>query len=194
MSTTSITNVMAELFSAPLEAAVKAESQYRRIWADWMTFQLALATEKDGKSLRDGVDLKSLLSKAPAVTMDGVIELAITMRVAGVRETSTGIGFGLSIGPIYAAGNFGFMSRTTEESVFQAQAKFTLSNTEKDLTGYLEQFKMPISKPEDVLTAIEEFGKYMERPEIEIENQRVKKDGMERPEIEIENQRVKKDG
>lgn len=160
MSTTSITNVMTELFYAPLEAAVQAEKQYRRIWADWMTFQLALATEDDGKTLRSGVDPKALLKTAPAVSMDGVIELAITMRVAGVKETRGKIGAGLSIGPIYTSGGFGFMSRTTEESVFQAHARFTLSNTGKNLTDYLEQYKLPVTRPEDVNSAIKELSNH----------------------------------
>jgi hypothetical protein len=167
MSATSITNVMTELFSAPLEAAVKAETQYRRIWADWMTYQLALATKEDGKELRDGVDLEELLKTAPVVSVDGTVELAITMRIAGVREFSGGLGVGLAIGPVYASGNFGFMSRTTEESVFQAQAKFTLSNTGKSLTGYLDQLKLTPAKPDEVVNAISELGKYMEKPKID---------------------------
>ncbi len=154
---------MTKLFYAPLDAAVKAEKQYCRIWADWMTFQLALATEEDGKTLRSGVDLTALLKTAPAVSMDGVIELAITMRVAGVKETQGGLGIGLSIGPIYASGGFGFMSKTTEESIFQAHARFTLSNTGKNLTGYLGQYKLPVTKPEDVTSAIKELGKHSDQ-------------------------------
>lgn len=167
MSETSITNVMAEVFSAPLAAVVKAEAQYRRIWADWMASQLALVTEADGKTLRPDVQLSEILKTAPAVNLDGEIELAITMRVAGVREVSGGLGVGLSLGPVYGSGNFGFMSRKTEESVFSVQAKFTLSNTGRDLTGLLAQMQIKAADPAEVANAITELGKYMAPPKID---------------------------
>jgi hypothetical protein len=166
MSAATISAVLTDLFSAPLQAVVDAEWKYRQVWADWMAFQMALLTKEDGKTLRDGVNLADVLRTAPAVSLDGVIELAITMRIASVKELSVGLGVSVGVGPVYASGNFGFMSRTTEESTFQAQAKFTLSNTQKNLTTLLEQWKLTPTDPATLTTAIQELGKYKTKPEI----------------------------
>jgi hypothetical protein len=166
MSTANISAVLTDLFSAPLKAAVDAESKYRQAWADWLTFQMAILTKEDGKTLREGVKLEEVLRTAPVVSLDGTIELAISMRIAAVKELSAGLGVSVGVGPVYASGNFGFMSRTTEESTFQAQAKFTLSNTQKNLTSLLEQSKLTPTDPATLNTAIQELGKYMTKPEI----------------------------
>jgi len=164
MSTTSITDVLSELFSAPLEAAVNAEIEYRRIWAKWLSYQRALITEKEGDeeegSKKTEQQLLDLLKTAPEISIDGVINLEITMRIAGVRETSVGFGGGLSLGPIYGSGNYGFMNRATEESVFRANAKFTLTNASRNLTALLEHNDLlPLTKAEEVKNAIAELEK-----------------------------------
>jgi hypothetical protein len=61
MSSANISAVLTDLFSAPLKAVVDAEAKYRQIWSDWMTFQMALLTKEDGKTLRDGVNLSDVL-------------------------------------------------------------------------------------------------------------------------------------
>jgi hypothetical protein len=58
------------------------------------------------------------------------------------------------------------MNRTTEESTFQAQAKFTLSNTKRDLSGLLGQYKLTPTDPATLTTAIQELGKYTAKPEV----------------------------
>lgn len=166
MSAASISAVLTDLFSAPLKAVVDAESKYRQIWADWMAFQMTLLTKEDGKTLRDGVNLADVLRTAPAVSLDGVIDLAITMRIASVKELSAGLDVSVGVGPVYASGNFGFMSRTTEESTFQAQAKFTLSNTQKNLATLLEQYKLTPTDPATLTKAVEELGKPMIKPAV----------------------------
>jgi len=154
---------MSELFSAPLDAAVNAEAAYRRIWTKWLQDQLPLVTvpvdpnnPTGARKFRDGFNVEKWLNSAPAVNIDGVINLAITMRIAGVREISGGVGAGLTLGPIYGSGSFGFVNRTSEESVFQANARFTLTNMNKDLSGLLEQCKLdpPKADSNDVNNAI----------------------------------------
>jgi hypothetical protein len=154
MSTTSLTNVFRELFVAPLAAATTTEEDYRRIWGDWLDRQLKLLSDENGE-LKPGVDLGRLLESAPVVNLDGVIEVGITMRIASVKEFNAALQIGLSVGPIYGSGGFGFVNRTSQESVFQASTRYTISNFERNLKKYLEDRNITLAKPEDMKTAIE---------------------------------------
>ena len=154
MSTTSLTNVFRELFVAPLNAVTRTESDYRQIWASWLEDQLNLLATPDGK-LREGVDLEKVLDKAPIINLDGVVEVGITMRIASVQEFSASADVGLAVGPIYGSGGFGFMNRTTQESIFQASTRYTLSNHEKNLKQYLKDRNIPVTDPNEVRGAID---------------------------------------
>ena len=164
MGDTSISNVYRELFQSPLKAVTEAEADYRRIWSQWLQDQLALVTEQvapdptkpDQKvtKFRDGVDFSKILNAAPVISLDGVIEVGITMRISSARELDANVNVGLSIGPIYASGGFGFKETTSQESVFQASTRFTLSNQSKDLTKYLADRNIPVTKPDEVQNAI----------------------------------------
>jgi len=154
MSTTSLTNVFRELFVAPLSAVTQTEQDYRRIWAQWLEQQLRLLTEENGQ-LRPGVELAKMMDNAPTVNLDGVIEVGITMRIASVREYDASIEAGLAVGPIHASGGFGFMNRSSQESVFQASTRYTISNFDRNLKKYLEERNIPVARLEDVKTAIE---------------------------------------
>lgn len=134
MSEASISTVFQDLFQAPLKAVTDAEARYRAIWADWIQMQYDLAFDKTKNDWRAGVDFSKVMQTAPVISLDGVIEVGITMRIASVREISANLNIGISVGPIYASGGFGFMNRTTQESVFQASTRFTLSNQNKDLS------------------------------------------------------------
>ena len=158
MSTTSLTNVFRELFVAPLSAVTQTEADYRRIWAQWLEQQLRLLTEENGE-LRPGVELAKMMDSAPKVNLDGVIEVGITMRIASVREYDASIEAGLAIGPIHASGGFGFVNRSSQESVFQASTRYTISNFDRNLKKYLEERNIPVTKLEDVKTAIEVLKK-----------------------------------
>ncbi|NJM55608.1 MAG: hypothetical protein HC841_06570 [Verrucomicrobiae bacterium] len=150
MATASISKIMSELFTAPLDAVVNSEAEYRRIWVRWLRERLELVTEKaaDGTTrLREGVNVAGLLTEAPAVSLDGVVEMSITMRIASVKQREGSLGIGVALAPAQVSGSFGFMSRTAEESVFQAQARFTLSNTERNLASELAGFGL---KPADI--------------------------------------------
>ena len=153
MSTTSLTNVFRELFVAPLSAVTRTEEDYRRIWSQWLEQQLKLLTGDDGK-LRQGVDLARLLDTAPVVSLDGVIEVGIAMRIASVSEFDASLQTGLGIGPIYASGGFGFVNRSSQESVFQASTRYTISNFGRDLKEYLEDRNIPVTSLDDVKNAI----------------------------------------
>lgn len=154
MSTTSLTNVFRELFVAPLSAATTTEEDYRRIWADWLDQQLKLLSDDSGK-LKPGVDLNKLLETAPVVNLDSVIEVGITMRIASVKEFDANLQVGLSLGPIYGSGGFGFVNRTSQESVFQASTRYTISNFERNLGKYLKDRNIVLAKPDDMQTAID---------------------------------------
>ena len=154
MSTTSLTNVFRELFVAPLNAVTQAEADYRQIWAAWLEDQLRLLATPDGK-LKEGASLEKVLDTAPIINLDGVIEVGITMRIASVQEFNASADVGLAVGPIFVSGGFGFMNRTTQESIFQASARFTLSNHEKNLKKYLMDRNIPVTNPKEVSNAVD---------------------------------------
>jgi hypothetical protein len=154
MGTTSLTNVFRELFVAPLSAATTTEEDYRRIWANWLDQQLKLLSDDSGE-LKPGVDLKKLLETAPVINLDGVIEVGITMRIASVKEFDATLQVGLSLGPIYGSGGFGFVNRTSQESVFQASTRYTISNFDRNLKKYLEDRNITLANPDEMKTAIE---------------------------------------
>ena len=77
------------------------------------------------------------------------------MRIAAVSEFNTSTNVGLSVGPIYASGGFGFVNRTSQESVFQASTRVALSNFEKNLKTYLENKGIQVTSVEELRSAIE---------------------------------------
>jgi hypothetical protein len=149
MSSISINSVIADLFNAPLQAAVKADSEYMKIWAKWLTFKKKLMFKKDGSPI-EGLDINEILKTAPIVELNGNIDFSITMRIAEVKETDASISGGLAVGPIYAGGSFGISKQSTQESIFQASTSFVISNQKKDLTDYLSKHKLSIASASDV--------------------------------------------
>ncbi len=149
MSSASINSVITDLFNAPLQAAVKADAEYLRIWAKWLTFKKQLMFNEDGTPI-DGIDINEILKTAPIVELNGNIDLAITMRIAEVKETDASFSGGLTVGPIYAGGTYGMSKETTQESLFQASGSFVLSNQKKDLAGYLGKHSLSIATANDV--------------------------------------------
>ena len=161
MSTTSLQNVFRELFVAPLSAACKTEEDYRRIWADWLERQLKLLSDEQGNLLPE-VNVSHLIDIAPVINLDGTIEVGITMRISSAQEFNAELGVGLSVGPIYASGGFGFVNRTAQESVFQASARYALSNFDRNLRKYLEDRSITVTKPDELTKAIEMLRKNQE--------------------------------
>ena len=136
-NTAGIVDVFGELFRTPLEAVVKAEREYFKIWAEWLEVQIKLLGENP-----TGDQIKALLEKAPSVQIDGFIDVGITMRIASVSEQKQGGTAGLKLGPIHASGSFGFAKSGSQESVFQTSARFTLSNHNSELSRYLEDRRL----------------------------------------------------
>lgn len=154
MSTTSLTHVFRELFTAPLSAVTQSESDYRQIWAQWLEDQLRLLVKENGQ-LREGVDLAKVLDTAPVVDLDGVIEMAVTMRIASVKEFQASVEGGVGVGPIFVSGGFGFVNRSSQESVFQASTRVTMSNSSKNLVEYLADHNIPLTDVSEVTNAIQ---------------------------------------
>lgn len=153
MSSTSITNVLNQLFTAPINAVTMAEREYRKTWANWLEFQLNLL--KDSNIPITTERLTKILEVAPVVGLDGIIEAGITMRITEVRTDEGGFSGGLQLGPIHASGRFGFSNKTSQESVFQASTKYTISNQETNLKEYLATRDIAPVDEEKLVKAIE---------------------------------------
>lgn len=153
--TASLGSVMSELFSAPLEAVVEAEEQYRRIWAKWLDKKIELLGSKIMFEPGDTEEVKAdktrlakeMLAVAPAVSLEAKIDTSVTMRIATTRKLDAGATLGLSAGPIQLSGSFGFMNQTATDSIFKAATAVTLSNTGKDLSGFLKENGLDPASP-----------------------------------------------
>jgi len=156
MSTASISSVISDLFNAPLQAAVKADAEYLKIWAQWLEFKKPLFLDENG-ALFPGVDINTILETAPVVNLNGKIDLAITMRITDVKEKNASLSGGLSVGPIFASGSFGFHRQQSEESLFQAAGSFVLSNQEKSLSRFLSEHAIMPTNAGDVDNVIEQL-------------------------------------
>ncbi len=153
---TNIEGLLNTMLTAPANAVMSAEQSYRRIWAQWLTDLLTLADAvKDSPGFNMADFLKKQLDQlAPVMQLNGRIEVAATMRIASVSQTDAGGSLQLAVGPIGLSGNFGFMQRTSEESVFQAHAQYTLSNGETSLAQYLGNANLKLATAADVKKAI----------------------------------------
>lgn len=135
MTTTSISTVFSELFEAPLRAATEAEARYRAVWADWISSQFRLFSAS-GTAITADVIAK-VIDLAPVVKLDGFIDVAITMRIAEVKEKEAGFSGGLQLGIIQSAGKYSSYEKSAQESVFQASTRFSISNTDANLRQFL---------------------------------------------------------
>lgn len=147
-------DALSQIFAAPLQAATTAEVEYRKLWADWLRTRLTLLSNPDG-TLREGASLAELVATAPAIQLDGRIELAITMRIASATSREGGANAGLQLGPIQAGGRYSFGSSSTQESTFQASVVVVLSNTNQSLTSMLEANRIPTTSIAELNAAID---------------------------------------
>jgi len=153
MSTASITNVIEQLFSAPLNAATNAEKNYRKIWLDWIDHKVKLLEKVSGNTKTEGTKkvlkpeiIANMFNQAPIVSLEGTIDIGITMRISSVKESGGEVSAGIQVGPVHAGGKFSFMNQKSEESMFQAATSFALGNTDKvDLKTYLENMGLDTS-------------------------------------------------
>jgi hypothetical protein len=154
VATPTLERMVSALFSAPANAVTEAEQAYRSIWMKWLKDVQGLITKAtlDTAKVKDA--LAEHLKLAPIMKLNGRIEMALTMRIASVSEVSGSIGINLGIGPIGVTGSFGMMSRTSEESVLQVRAEYTLTNEEVSLEKYLANWNIGLASPADVEKAI----------------------------------------
>jgi hypothetical protein len=145
--------VLKELCTAPLDAVVKAEKNYRTIWINWIK-QIKGMVDTLDETRQKNINWQTLFKTAPVVTLDQKIDLAITMRVASVKEVSANGELGLSLGPIHTSGSFGFMNRATTESTLQASTSVTISNAEHNLVDYLGKFNIEPASVGDLTNAV----------------------------------------
>lgn len=153
MATTDLTDVFTTLFTAPAGAVARAEREYRNIWLEWLRELAGLADAAVGPMTRE--QLAAHLELAPVLHFDSMIEVGVTMRVASVSEMRGGLTAGLRLSVVETSGSFGFLSRGTHESILQAKAQYTLSNTARmSLKDYLGTISIELAGPDDVKTAI----------------------------------------
>jgi hypothetical protein len=153
-SITSIESMVSTLFTAPGNAAVEAERAYRQIWISWLKDLAALVKARNFQAGEADMMVKEHAKLAPIMRIGGNIDIGITMRIASVSEKQGSISLNLGVGPIGASGSFGFMNRTSEESVLQVHAQYAIANTEIGLEEFLKDSKLTLASPADVDTAI----------------------------------------
>ncbi len=135
-----ISEVLSDMFRSPLNAVVEAERNYLAIWADWLEMQLKLIGDDDLTQEQ----IEALMTKAPAVKLDGFIDVGVSMRIATVKQKDVSFGVGIGVGPVHASGAFGFSKTSSQESMFQASARFNITNHNTDLSAFLaERGKTP---------------------------------------------------
>jgi hypothetical protein len=154
MATDDLTRVFTTLFTAPTEATVKAAAAQRRIWIDWLRDVKALVDSTADDNVKKAI-ISEHLALAPTWRMAAKISVGVTMRVASVKRVEGGASLGLGLGTVQVAGNFGFMSQSSSESVLQARAEYSLTNDrEISLGDYLTTLGVPIVNANEVDTAI----------------------------------------
>lgn len=147
MSTQSLERMISTLFTAPGRAALEAEVGYRKIWAEWLEQTMKLV----GK---DPAALEKMMAFAPVMKVSGVLELAVSMRVAEVSGLNGSLSLGT--GPISVSG--GYFRQASEESSLTARGTFTLTNTEVDLQTYLARSGLTpveVGSPDKTVAALQ---------------------------------------
>jgi hypothetical protein len=146
MATSSIESMITTLFTAPGRAALEAEAGYRKIWADWLTQAKKFVGD-------DLTALQKMMPSAPVMKVSGVLELAVSMRVAEISGLNGSLSLGA--GPISVSG--GYFRQSSEESALTARGTFTLTNTEVDLQSYLARAGIELTDPAKLDLAIKQL-------------------------------------
>ena len=156
MASTDLPGVLNSFFTAPAEASLNAEREYRQIWAKWLNDLLSMINELDNAAAKNAISKQ--LNIAPVLHFAANIEVGVTMRISGVRETSANASMGLQLATFSASGGFGFMERETHESVLQVRAKYALSNQQITLGEYLGNLSIPVTSVNEVKNAINKLS------------------------------------
>lgn len=152
--------VLTNLFVSPTEAVVLAASEQRRIWIIWLKdIQRLLQALPDGDNDAASTLISGHMRLAPVWKMSAQISVGMTMRIASINRMDGEASIGFGLGLLQASGNFGFMSESSSESVFQAQASYALSNeSEITLVDYLSTLGVTPASPSDLQTAIDKLS------------------------------------
>ncbi len=142
------------LFTAPAEASIEAEKNYRALWLQWLLDLQEMIKTQKLKSEKANHAIVQHLELAPVMKFDGIIECGVTMRIAAITEKGKSVSTGIQLGVIQSTGSFGFMHRQSNESVLQAKAQYTITNREVSMADYLGHFSIDLASPADLTKAI----------------------------------------
>lgn len=155
MSSTANTfeSLVGTVMRTPISAITQAEREYLQIWLSRLRAVQQL-------NLGSTDQIKAFLDFAPVMKLTGDVQVAATVRLTSVRQSTGGIELTIGTGPIGIGGSFGFLNRSSEESVIQISANFKLTNGETSLLDYLRSTgQLEIARPSDVSDAIAHLEK-----------------------------------
>ncbi len=125
-----LVEMVATLFTAPVQACLIAEKGHRKVWLSWIEGVVKIASDA---GLKEPALLAALISKeldrAPVLKMDAQIDVGLTMRIETVKKKEGGAELSVGVGPFQGGGSFSFMSQNTQESVLNARATYRLAST-----------------------------------------------------------------
>lgn len=151
--TADLENVFTTLFTAPAEAVVQAEADYRQIWAKWLGNVMELLKQRDES--KHAEILRTHLNLAPVMKLNAKVEVGITLRVGSIKKRDGSVGVGLGVGAFQLNGSYGFMSQSSSESVMQARAAYEMTNqAEVTLKEFADTWSLPLTSATEVGTAI----------------------------------------
>ncbi|AJR07868.1 hypothetical protein C9J03_21730 [Photobacterium gaetbulicola] len=142
MASENLSSVITTLLTAPADAVVQASTAQRHIWMKWLSDLCKLIQDQPDNVKKNIIE--EHLKLAPTWKMSAQLSLSISMRIASLERTETGVSLGLGIGMIQASGTFGFAREIASESVLQAQAIYNLTNDKEiALKDYLSILGAP---------------------------------------------------
>jgi len=151
-TTPQLRDVVASLFVEPLHGFNRAQHQALETWIQLLRSMAGLS---EGSSAVSAEAIPGLLALAPRWSAAVKGDLALTLRLTSLRRQDTGVSIGIGAGPFQAAGTFGLMSEQTSESIIQARASYTVTNSAGEVS--LEDVLASVGFPIDSLTSAEKL-------------------------------------
>lgn len=146
------------MFTAPVEAIILAEEEYRKIWLKYLS---DLERQVESLDMNDDEEEKknfidNALSMAPVMNFEAAIETETIMRISGTDETSVSGGLRLSV--LHVSGRYS--SSNAYESTIKAKANYELSNSRKmSLKEYLATRGISVESEDNFLDRSQTFLK-----------------------------------
>ncbi len=145
------------LLTAGPDAAIQANREQRKIWADWLEDIIDMLGEI-GEEIdfeKREIFISEQLSLAPAFKLNAFISVSSSMRIASIDRVDASGGLGLSLGLLQISGSFGMSQQNSSESTLQARAEYTLTNNnELSLSDYLGSLGVKTSDPTELQNAV----------------------------------------